>query len=212
MKPETAAEVTAMMEVVEEGTGTAAASQGIEVAGKTGTAEIDDRRHQPAVVHRLRAGARTRSVAIAVTVERVAPGFGGTVAAPIAKHVHAGAARTMTERLGRRARSSTAATGCSRASGPGGMADVFCAEDLQLGRKVALKLLHRRFAEDHEFVERFRREASRAAGLQHPNVVGVYDRGEYDGTYYIAMEYLEGRTLKRHRARRRRWTPTARST
>ena len=80
--------------------------------------------------------------------------------------------------------------------GSGGMADVYCAEDLQLGRKVALKLLHRRFAEDAEFVERFRREASSAAGLQHPNVVGVYDRGEWEGTYYIAMEYLEGASLK----------------
>jgi eukaryotic-like serine/threonine-protein kinase len=80
--------------------------------------------------------------------------------------------------------------------GSGGMADVFCAEDQQLGRKVALKLLHRRFAEDAEFVERFRREASAAAGLQHPNVVGVYDRGRWDGTYYIAMEYLPGRSLK----------------
>jgi len=80
--------------------------------------------------------------------------------------------------------------------GAGGMADVYCAEDQQLGRKVALKLLHRRFAEDAEFVERFRREASSAAGLQHPNVVGVYDRGEWDGTYYIAMEYLPGRSLK----------------
>jgi eukaryotic-like serine/threonine-protein kinase len=80
--------------------------------------------------------------------------------------------------------------------GAGGMADVFLAEDQQLGRKVALKLLHRRFAEDPDFVERFRREAHAAAGLQHPNVVGVYDRGEFDGTYYIAMEYLPGRTLK----------------
>jgi serine/threonine-protein kinase len=81
--------------------------------------------------------------------------------------------------------------------GSGGMADVFCAEDLQLGRKVAVKLLYRRFAEDAEFVERFRREASSAAGLQHPNVVSVYDRGEWDGTYYIAMEFLPGRSLKR---------------
>ena len=80
--------------------------------------------------------------------------------------------------------------------GSGGMADVYCAEDHQLGRKVALKLLHRRFAEDEEFVERFRREASTAAGLQHPNVVRVFDRGEWDGTYYIAMEFLEGRSLK----------------
>ena len=76
------------------------------------------------------------------------------------------------------------------------MADVYCAEDTQLGRQVALKLLYRRFAEDDEFVERFRREASSAAGLQHPNIVQVFDRGEWDGTYYIAMEYLEGRNLK----------------
>jgi beta-lactam-binding protein with PASTA domain/predicted Ser/Thr protein kinase len=80
--------------------------------------------------------------------------------------------------------------------GAGGMADVVLAEDEQLGRKVALKLLHRRFAEDPDFVERFRREAQAAASLQHPNVVQVYDRGEYDGIYYIAMEYLPGRSLK----------------
>jgi serine/threonine-protein kinase len=80
--------------------------------------------------------------------------------------------------------------------GSGGMADVFLAEDQQLGRKVALKLLHRRFAEDPGFVERFRREAQAAAGLQHPNVVSVYDRGSHDDTYYIVMEYLPGRTLK----------------
>jgi beta-lactam-binding protein with PASTA domain/predicted Ser/Thr protein kinase len=83
-----------------------------------------------------------------------------------------------------------------RRLGSGGMADVYCAEDTHLGREVALKVLHRRFAQDEEFVERFRREASAAAGLQHPNVVGVFDRGRHDGTYYIAMEYLPGRTLK----------------
>ena len=81
--------------------------------------------------------------------------------------------------------------------GTGGMADVYCAQDLQLGRRIALKILHPRFAEDPEFVERFRREASSAAGLQHQHVVSVYDRGEYDGTYYIAMEYVDGRSLKR---------------
>src|SRR6516225_2305169 len=80
--------------------------------------------------------------------------------------------------------------------GSGGMADVYLAEHEHLGRKVALKLLHRRFAEDPGFVERFRREAQAAAGLQHPNVVSVYDRGAFDGTYYIAMEYLPGRSLK----------------
>src|SRR5213596_612268 len=80
--------------------------------------------------------------------------------------------------------------------GSGGMADVYCAEDTHLGRQVALKVLHRRFAQDQEFVERFRREASAAAGLQHPNVVNVFDRGSHDSTYYIAMELLPGRTLK----------------
>jgi beta-lactam-binding protein with PASTA domain/predicted Ser/Thr protein kinase len=83
-----------------------------------------------------------------------------------------------------------------RRIGSGGMADVYCAEDTHLGRQVALKVLHRRFAQDQEFVERFRREAKSAAGLNHPNVVGVFDRGEHEGTYYIAMEFLEGRTLK----------------
>jgi len=80
--------------------------------------------------------------------------------------------------------------------GSGGMADVYLAEDSHLGREVALKVLHRRFAQDAEFVERFRREARSAAGLQHPNVVGIYDRGDHEGTYYIAMELLRGRTLK----------------
>src|SRR5919112_720255 len=83
-----------------------------------------------------------------------------------------------------------------RRIGSGGMADVYVAADSQLGREVAIKMLHRRFSRDQEFVERFRREASAAAGLQHPNVVSVFDRGEYDGTYYIAMEYLPGKTLR----------------
>jgi serine/threonine-protein kinase len=80
--------------------------------------------------------------------------------------------------------------------GSGGMADVYVAEDTHLGRQVALKVLHHRFSQDQEFVERFRREASAAAGLQHPNVVGVFDRGVHDDTYYIAMEFLQGETLK----------------
>ena len=83
-----------------------------------------------------------------------------------------------------------------RRIGSGGMADVYRAEDSHLGRQVAIKVLHRRFAQDQEFVERFRREAKSAAGLNHPNVVGVFDRGEHEGTYYIAMELLDGRTLK----------------
>jgi eukaryotic-like serine/threonine-protein kinase len=80
--------------------------------------------------------------------------------------------------------------------GSGGMAEVYLAQDRLLGREVAVKLLHHRFAEDQEFVERFHREASSAAGLSHPNVVGIFDRGEWNGTYYIAMEYVPGRSLK----------------
>jgi len=80
--------------------------------------------------------------------------------------------------------------------GSGGMADVYLADDELLGRQVAVKVLHRHFAEDQEFVERFRREASSAARLSHPNIVGIFDRGEWNGTYYIAMEYVAGRSLK----------------
>ena len=80
--------------------------------------------------------------------------------------------------------------------GGGGMADVWLADDEMLGRRVALKFLHERFAQDAQFVERFRREAQAAAGLQHPNVVGVYDRGETEGRHWIAMEYVEGASLK----------------
>jgi serine/threonine-protein kinase len=83
-----------------------------------------------------------------------------------------------------------------RRIGSGGMADVWLAEDTHLQRQVALKVLHSRFAQDREFIERFQREAEAAAGLQHPNVVAVFDRGDVDGTYYIAMQYLEGQTLQ----------------
>ncbi len=80
--------------------------------------------------------------------------------------------------------------------GTGGMADVWAAEDSMLGRHVALKFLLPRYAQDEQFVERFRREAAAAAGLQHPNVVSVYDRGEHEGVPFIAMEYVEGASLK----------------
>ena len=83
-----------------------------------------------------------------------------------------------------------------RKLGAGGMANVYLAEDQDLGRRVAIKILNDRHANDDQFVERFRREAKNAASLSHPNIVSVYDRGEYDGAYYIAMEYIEGRTLK----------------
>src|SRR5436190_3981795 len=80
--------------------------------------------------------------------------------------------------------------------GAGGMADVWAADDQMLDRRVALKFLLPRYSQDQQFVERFRREAAAAAGLQHPNVVGVYDRGEHDGVPFIAMEYVQGASLK----------------
>src|SRR5919197_603730 len=83
-----------------------------------------------------------------------------------------------------------------RKLGSGGMANVYLAEDQELGRRVAIKILNDRHANDDQFVERFRREAKNAAGLSHPNIVSIYDRGEAEGTYYIAMEYLSGRSLK----------------
>lgn len=83
-----------------------------------------------------------------------------------------------------------------RKLGSGGMADVWLAEDQELGRKVAVKILHERYANDDQFVERFRREATHAASLSHPNIVSIFDRGEAGGSYYIVMEYVEGRTLK----------------
>jgi eukaryotic-like serine/threonine-protein kinase len=84
-----------------------------------------------------------------------------------------------------------------RPLGSGGMAEVFLARDGVLDRDVALKVLRGQYAGDEEFYERFRREATSAAGLSHPNIVQVYDRGEApDGTCYIAMEYVSGGTLK----------------
>ena len=83
-----------------------------------------------------------------------------------------------------------------RKLGSGGMANVYLASDQELGRRVAIKILDDRHARDEQFVERFRREAQNAAGLSHPSIVSIYDRGEAEGTYYIAMEYVEGRTLK----------------
>ena len=79
--------------------------------------------------------------------------------------------------------------------GRGGMADVFLARDLLLDRPVAIKVLFPEFATDPNFVERFRREAQSAANLNHPNIVGVYDWGRQGPTYFMAMEYVPGRTL-----------------
>ena len=77
----------------------------------------------------------------------------------------------------------------------GGMADVYLARDGLLGREVALKVLFPEFANDPNFVERFRREAQAAANLNHPNIVGIYDWGQERGTYYIVMEHVSGRSM-----------------
>jgi len=87
--------------------------------------------------------------------------------------------------------------------GNGGMAEVYLAHDDILDRDVALKVMSGRYASDEEFVERFKREAQSAAALSHPNIVSIFDRGaSEDGTYYIAMEYLPGGTLKDHITKR----------
>jgi eukaryotic-like serine/threonine-protein kinase len=79
--------------------------------------------------------------------------------------------------------------------GAGGMAEVYRARDELLGRDVAVKVLSDRFAQDRAFVERFRREAQSAANLNHPNIVSLYDYGSDNGTYFIVMEYIDGRPL-----------------
>ncbi len=76
------------------------------------------------------------------------------------------------------------------------MGDVFAAEDISLGRRVAVKILHQQFARDEAFVSRFRREAQNAAGLNHPNIVSIYDFGSHDDTYFMVMELIQGRTLR----------------
>ena len=84
-----------------------------------------------------------------------------------------------------------------RLLGAGGMAQVYLTHDEVLDRHVALKILREQYAEDEEFVERFRREARSAASLSHPNIVSIYDQGRSeDGAYYIAIEYVPGGTLK----------------
>lgn len=80
--------------------------------------------------------------------------------------------------------------------GAGGMSNVFKARDHVLGRFVAVKVLKQEFSEDVNFVTKFRTEAQSAAGLEHPNIVNIYDVGSESGIYYIVMEYVEGVTLK----------------
>ena len=92
----------------------------------------------------------------------------------------------------------------------GGMADVYLARDQLLDRPVAVKVLFPEYAKDETFVERFRREAQAAANLNHPNIVAIYDWGQQYGTYFIVMEYVEGRTLSRDHPHRRAAAPEPR--
>ena len=82
--------------------------------------------------------------------------------------------------------------------GSGGMADVYKARDILLDRIVAVKILHSSFAEDNDFIIRFRHEAQSAGKLSHPNIVGLYDVGCDSDVHYIVMEYVEGETLKQY--------------
>ncbi len=90
--------------------------------------------------------------------------------------------------------------------GAGGMSDVYKAKDHVLGRFVAIKVLKPEFSEDVGFVSKFHTEAQSAAGLEHPNIVNIYDVGSEDGLHYIVMEYIEGITLKTYIEKKGRLT------
>ena len=192
-----------MQAVVQSGTGTAAAIPGIKVAGKTGTAETGQN-HVYTAWFIFFAPADNPQVAGAVVLEHQLNGFGGSVCRPDRQAADGGDPAGSVEVDRHRYdhfdtlidRIFDKRYVIKRKLGSGGMADVYLAEDQELGRRVALKLLDDRHASDEQFVERFRREAQSAAGLNHPNIVSIFDRGRAEGTYYIAMEYLDGRTLK----------------
>src|SRR5262245_62198258 len=82
--------------------------------------------------------------------------------------------------------------------GSGGMGEVYLAEDTKLGRKVALKLLLSEFTRNEDRVRRFQQEARAASALNHPNILTIYEIGQTDDRHYIATEYIEGDTLRKH--------------
>ena len=197
MSEETSAQVTEMMtNVANEGTAAGLTTSLGQLAGKTGYR--GDRRRgepQPPLVHRLRPGRgpadrrRRNARGVHRLLRRRGRGADRHAGDGRAGAAGAGEARAGGQKVGDRY------TLIERI-GSGGMADVWSADDSMLGREVALKFLHERFNQDEQFVERFRREAQAAAGLQHPNVVSVYDRGEHEGRHWIAMEYVQGASLK----------------
>src|SRR5580765_480101 len=85
--------------------------------------------------------------------------------------------------------------------GTGGMGEVYLAQDTQLRRPVALKLLPANFTQDEDRLRRFEQEAYAASALNHPNILTIYEIGQVDTTRFIAMEYVEGETLRQHLAR-----------
>lgn len=91
--------------------------------------------------------------------------------------------------------------------GAGGFAEVYLGEHTQLGRKVAIKILHQNYSMEEAMVERFRRESKAAAKLSHPNIIDIYDVGEGNGIYYFVMKYVEGETLSRKMNREKRIAP-----
>src|SRR2546425_2979012 len=86
--------------------------------------------------------------------------------------------------------------------GEGGMGEVYLAEDTRLGRKVAVKVLAERFTQNRDRLSRFDQEAYAASALNHPNIITIYEMGDEDGRHFIATEFIDGVTLRKHLRRR----------
>ena len=194
---QTASTLTKMMvSVVDHGSGARAQIDGVEVAGKTGTAQHDPGKPPHAWFISF-APATDPKVAVAVVVEdggvTGSEIGGGRVAAPIARARHGGGAEPMTALTTGATLGGRYTLGTAIASG--GMGDVWEATDEVLQRPVAVKVMRPQGPEDDAFLERFRDEARGSASLHHPNIASVFDYGEEDGTAYLVMELVPGRTL-----------------